>query len=91
MIQLLDETVPEPFAHPSRAPWKQIDGVPTCVVDADAHFVATVHTDADARLIAAAPELLLALSNLVLRYAPGRTSNDQWLKEARAAIEKAGI
>ena len=44
---------------------------------------------ADARLIAAAPELLGAL--LMALEAAGRCSTKLWAKVARAAIKKAGV
>lgn len=42
-------------------------------------------------LVDAAPEMAEALQALLERYAPGRTSNDLWVQQARAALAKAGL
>lgn len=45
--------------------------------------------DADARLIAAAPELLSLLRDAVDSFGPNIEGGDEWLKFAHAAITKA--
>lgn len=96
-----DEPVPEPFAHPSRAPWSTVEGAPTCVWDADHQYVATVAREPDARLIAAAPQLLAALkafANVGLIETAGHTTDDKPSNctcavhgELLAALQSAGV
>lgn len=63
-----------------RAPWVWIGD-----------FAAHVPSFEDARLIAAAPELLVFAERIVAHFQPlpYDPANDRWVKEARAAIAKA--
>ena len=52
-------------------------------------FIPIEEMDANARLIAAAPELLAALEHLTHRYLFNNSEEDAAVKQARAAIAKA--
>lgn len=88
-------------AKHSPGPWvvaeEHPDGIiDRCVKSADDYFVATVHDtthgtwDDDARLIAAAPDLLAALKQaLTDSGCDGDLCGYQWHVQAREAIAKA--
>ena len=73
-------------------PWKH-DGM--CIDAIDGALVATVYTEnsfvneLDARLIAAAPELLAALQVMVKTFDGLATIHNDAYRQARAAIAKA--
>jgi hypothetical protein len=59
------------------------DSICECyVTDTDGGKIGTLEAEANARLIAAAPDLLAALKHCVIE-------RSEWLTEARAAIAKA--
>jgi len=74
--------------------WRQEDGIATGSIFSEIHpghayavamtprYQTQAQWEADARLIAAAPELLVALKHCVIE-------RSEWLEEARAAIAKA--
>ena len=55
----------------------------------DGNPVATTKQEPNAHLIAAAPDLLAALKEIVAGISVGTNPDHPWIKEARAAIAKA--
>lgn len=80
----------------SKGPWVfvpwHIEEGPPAVRSPDGWIVATTSSDADARLIAAAPELLEALEYLTneLLVCPWQRPTPTAIQKARKALTKAG-
>jgi hypothetical protein len=71
----------------SRGPWRRHAAFENCIADADGSLIAGVTTEGDLHLIAAAPDLLAALEDLLLTVNPRLFARE--VVQARAAIAKA--
>lgn len=70
-------------------PWFTRHNAKSATVGTASGCIVAKTTDADARLIAAAPELLAALKENVRKYESADSDEPPYMERARAAIAKA--